>query len=160
LFTLRESRCHPIFFVARGSQWTTTASPSDVLKLGRPRLFAQLRSDNPVSRLLDAFALARGAAPRLGKAFAGVKHVPARKALRGYDKQPLPLRHHRTGNVDKMGIDLLLPHPQYLREISGRAVPFRQQQDHLLASCRHVASWKNMLEKARRGLQNSLQAVD
>jgi hypothetical protein len=38
LLTLRESRCHPTFFVAKGSRQTTTASPLDALKLGHPRL--------------------------------------------------------------------------------------------------------------------------
>jgi hypothetical protein len=38
LFTLRESRCHPIFCVAKGSQYINTASPLDALKLGHPRL--------------------------------------------------------------------------------------------------------------------------
>jgi len=37
-FTQRASRSRPIYFVAAGSRWITTASPADALYLDQARL--------------------------------------------------------------------------------------------------------------------------
>ncbi len=53
---------------------------------------------------MNAFALALGAAARLRKAFSAVKDILAGQAPGGYNKELLPMRCDRTGNVGKMAI--------------------------------------------------------
>jgi len=124
--------------------------PPEITAASRGECARYCGSNNPVSRLLDAFPFATRATARPGKAFSLVKYIPARKTSGGNYDQPARLRDNRTCYVGEVAIDLFFLDAQHLGEVPGAKDFLGQQLYHLPSNGLH-SYWRGISYTKAKG---------